>query len=96
VFRTCHRRGGGAGAGATACPAPALLAQLRAKIKAKGNGLLTLTIVSDGVFQSYDGDHEWCRGSLGVTWTGDGRALTVGRIDFETEVLLLRGLPGAR
>ncbi len=32
----------------------------------------------------------------GVTWTADGRALIVGRIDFETEVLLLRGLPGAR
>ena len=32
----------------------------------------------------------------GVTWTADGQALIVGRIDFETEVLLLRGLPDAR
>ena len=32
----------------------------------------------------------------GITWTADGRALIVGRIDYETEVLLLRGLPDAR
>ena len=32
----------------------------------------------------------------GVTWTGDGRALLAGRITYETEVLLLRGLPVSR
>lgn len=32
----------------------------------------------------------------GITWTADGRALVAGRIDYETEVLLLRGLPVSR
>jgi len=32
----------------------------------------------------------------GVTWTGDGHALLAGRITYETEVLLLRGLPVSR
>jgi eukaryotic-like serine/threonine-protein kinase len=30
----------------------------------------------------------------GITWTKDGRGLVMGRIEYETEVLLLRGLPG--
>jgi Tol biopolymer transport system component len=29
----------------------------------------------------------------GITWTRDGRSLIVGRTEYETEVLLLRGLP---
>ncbi len=28
----------------------------------------------------------------GITWTTDGRSLIVGRTEYETEVLLLRGL----
>jgi dipeptidyl aminopeptidase/acylaminoacyl peptidase len=28
----------------------------------------------------------------GITWTPDGRSVIIGRTDYETEVLLLRGL----
>jgi dipeptidyl aminopeptidase/acylaminoacyl peptidase len=32
----------------------------------------------------------------GVAWAADGRSLVTGRIEFETEVLLMEGLPGRK